>query len=117
MKFSEEMKMMLQIQQITIQNQKKASLKAAQDDYNKLVQKILSCLKAQIRRDMKAGKFTLSIEGDCELPNAPNVQCVAIPAIEEQSELYSYQTINNISYFLRNTNRMSKLYFCEFFDM
>ena len=99
MNFSEEMKMMLQIQQMAIQNQKKASLKAAQDDYNKLVQKILSYLKAQIRNDIKAGKFALSIEGDCELPNSPNVQCGDIPALDEQSELYSYQVIDNVNCF------------------
>lgn len=98
-KFSEEMKMMLQIEQIEIQNQKKASLKSVQDDYNKLIQKILSCLKMQIRKDMEEKKFSYSIEGDCELSNSPNVKCLTIPTCNEKSELYSYQTIDNISYF------------------
>lgn len=99
MNFSEEMKMMLQIQQLALQEQKKASLRAAQDDYDKLVQKILSILKAQIRNDVKEGVFSLSIEGDCTLPNSPNVQCSSIPQTDEQSELYSYRMINNSSYF------------------
>ncbi len=99
MNFSEEMKMMLQIQQLALQEQKNASLRAAQADYDKLVQKILSILKAQIRSNVKEGAFSLSIEGDCTLPNSPNVQCSSIPQTDEQSELYSYQMINNDSFF------------------
>ena len=99
MKFSDEMKMMLQIQQLTIQKQKQANLRAAQADYSKLLQKILSDLKTQIRRDIASGKFTLKIEGDCELPVSPTVQCGTIPQLEEKSPLYDYQTIEGINYF------------------
>ena len=84
MKFSEEMKMMLQIQQLAIQKQKQENLRAAQADYSKLLQKILSDLKAQIRSDIASGKFSLKIEGDCELPAFPMVQCGAIPQLEEK---------------------------------
>ena len=99
MNFSEEMKMKLQIQQLSVQNQKKANLQAVQEDYSRLLQKILSDLKEQIRCDMEAGAFTLAIEGDFELPNALRVQCAAVPPLEEPSELYSYQTIGDTNYF------------------
>lgn len=99
MKFSDEMKMMLQIQQLTLQKQKQANLRAAQADYSKLLQKILSDLKAQIRHDIATGKFSLKIEGDCELQVSPMVQCDVIPQLEEKSPLYDYQTVDGINYF------------------
>ena len=99
MNFSEEMKMRLQIQQIAVQNQKKANLAAVQEDYSSLLQKLLSDLKEQIRCDVEAGRFTLSIEGDYALPIAPNVPCDAIPSLDEPSEMFSYQTIGSTHFF------------------
>ena len=94
--------MMLQIQQITAQNQLKAGLQAAQEDYNKLLQTLLSCLKAKIRSDITEGKFTTVIEGDCEISNSPNIQCNTIPQFESPSELFSYRTIDGSNYFCWN---------------
>ena len=99
MNFSEEMKMQMQIRQLTEQNQKKANLQAVQDDYSRLLQKLLSDLKEQIRSDMEAGIFTLAIEGDFALPIAPKVPCAAIPQLEEPQEMFSYQTADGIPHF------------------
>ena len=99
MKFSEEMKMMLQIRQLSLQNQKINNLRAAQADYTKLVQKLTADLKAQIRRDVTEGTLSLKIEGDMDLPLCPSVQCGTVPQLDEPSALFSYQTRDSLSYF------------------
>lgn len=91
--------MMLQIRQLELQNQKIASLRAAEADYSKLVQKLLTDLKAQIRSDITEGKFALKIEGDIDLPLNPSVQCDAIPQLDEESALFSYQSADGINCF------------------
>ena len=94
-KFSEEMKMMLQIQQLSLQNQRVENLRAVQEDYQNLVQKLLNDLEMQIRSDIAGGKFTASIEGDSALPLSPVLQCSKIPQLEESPKLFYYETTNN----------------------
>lgn len=97
--FSEEMKMMLQIRQLTLKEEKTANLRAVEEDYNRLVQKIVSDLETQIRLDVSEGRITLRIEGDAEMPLTPSVPCVKIPQLEEPSKLFVYQMIDGIPHF------------------
>ena len=97
--FSEEMKMMLQIRQLALKEQKTANLRAVQEDYGKLVQKIVSDLETQIRSDIAEGRITLIIEGDADLPLTPMILCGKIPELEEPSDLFAYQMIGGLPHF------------------
>lgn len=91
--------MMQQIQQITLQKQKIESLKAAQEDYEKLVQKLVGDLKTEIRSGITAGIFADPIEGDLDLPLRPSAPCGTVPVLDEPSPYFSYDTSGRTNLF------------------
>ena len=97
MKFSEEMKMMLQLQHLS--RQKKTDVTAVQEDYERLLQQILSDLKNQIRHDLISEKFAAVIEGDFLLSPNPSVRCTKIPTLGDEPKMYFYRTAGNLHTF------------------
>gem|GEM_PF-3255615 len=97
MKFSEEMKMLQQVRQLSLM--KKTDTEAVEEDYQELLQKILSDLKEKIRKGIVAGAFDRDIAGDYELSPFHAMRCAKIPRLGDEPKLYYYETVGSIHMF------------------
>lgn len=92
MNFADEMKMLLEIQQQTRDNNPDADI--IREDCDRLLQKLLNSLKEHIRHRLVTESYPEKIEGDFELPLRPEVSCGKIPRVPSQKQFYSYCTKN-----------------------
>lgn len=97
MKFSEEMKMLLQLQQLTKQNNPNVDI--IREDYDNLLKTLLDGLKSLIRNNLVSECYPVTIEGDYPLPRCPEIRCKQVPGSYEQSELYSYTQAGGVPVF------------------
>lgn len=92
MNFADEMKMLLQLQQQTRDNNPDVDI--IREDCERLLQKLLTALKEHIRHRLVTESYPEKIEGDFELPLRPNISCGKIPRTPSEKQFYSYITKN-----------------------
>ena len=92
MKFADEMKMLLQLQQQTKDNNPDVDL--IRGDCDRLHKKLMTALKEHIRHMLVTESYPEKIEGDFELPLRPSVTCKKIPRVPQTKQFYSYTTKN-----------------------
>ena len=81
MKFADEMKMLLQLQQQTKDNNPDVDL--IRGDCDRLHKKLMTALKEHIRHMLVTESYPEKIEGDFELPLRPSVTCKKIPRVPQ----------------------------------